>query len=45
MAREVAEINHFAVVPKKRVFGCVSPDGLVANSRNADGLTLFVNRG
>ena len=41
---EIAKIDNFAVVPKKRVLGGVSSNGLIANSGNADGLTLFVNR-
>src|SRR6266849_4180039 len=40
---KISKIDNLAVVPKKRVFGCVSPDGLIANSRNADGLSLFVD--
>src|SRR6202043_3233725 len=42
---EIAKIDNFAIVPTQRVFRRVSADGLIANSGNADGLTLLVNRG
>jgi hypothetical protein len=42
---EVAKISDPTVFPKHGMLGRMSSDGLVANARNADNLTIVIDRG
>ena len=45
LSSEVADVSHLAAVPKHGVLGRVSSNRLVADARNAYGLTLVIDPG
>ena len=44
LSAKIPEINHPAVFPEHGVLGRVSSNGLVADTRNADDLTIIIDR-